>query len=220
MHLHEIAQKIVDATMEVIDNRNVNIMDRDGMIIASGEKNRINTYHKGADDVIKSGKIIEIYPEEVPEYPGAKEGVNLPIQVGDKTVGVVGVYGHPNEVRIIANLVKKAVELNLEIAPEAFQIAGVDERGRLVFEQQILPILLDDPIDLARQRETARRRAGGRIDDVAFEGLLQRDDLEFLLGISRGVALHHRRGQMPVGALLLVAQSFGVQGVDVLDDAV
>ncbi len=48
-----------------------------------------------------------------------------------------------------------AVELNLEIAPEALQIAGVDERGRLVFEQEILPVLLDDPIDLARQRETA-----------------------------------------------------------------
>lgn len=114
MQLRDIAQKIVDATMEVIDNRNINIMDRDGMIIASGEKNRINTYHKGADDVIKSGKIIEIYPEEVPDYPGAKEGVNLPIRVGDKIVGVVGVYGHPHEVRIIANLVKKAVELNLE----------------------------------------------------------------------------------------------------------
>ena len=114
MQLFEIAQKIVDSTMEVIDNRNINIMDRDGIIIASGEKTRLNTYHKGADDVIKSGKIIEIYPEEVPAYPGAKEGVNLPIRVGEKIVGVVGVYGHPAEVRIIANLVKKAVELSLE----------------------------------------------------------------------------------------------------------
>lgn len=139
MHLREIAQKIVDATMEVIDNRNVNIMDRDGMIIASGEKNRINTYHKGADDVIKSGKIIEIYPEEVPDYPGAKEGVNLPIRVGDKTVGVVGVYGHPDEVRIIANLVKKAVELNLEQHLLSQQVKLVTD-----LKQQILRKLIYD----------------------------------------------------------------------------
>lgn len=147
MQLRDIAQKIVDATMEVIDNRNVNIMDRDGMIIASGEKNRINTYHKGADDVIKSGKIIEIYPEEVPDYPGAKEGVNLPIRVGDKIVGVVGVYGHPHEVRIIANLVKKAVELNLEQHLLSEQVKLVTD-----LKQQILRKLIYDE-DLEKRDE-------------------------------------------------------------------
>ena len=139
MQLFEIAQKIVDSTMEVIDNRNINIMDRDGIIIASGEKTRLNTYHKGADDVIKSGKIIEIYPEEVPAYPGAKEGVNLPIRVGEKIVGVVGVYGHPAEVRIIANLVKKAVELSLEQHVISEQIKLVTD-----LKQQILRKLLYD----------------------------------------------------------------------------
>lgn len=139
MQLTEIAQKIVDSTMEVIDNRNVNIMDRNGMIIASGEKTRLNTYHKGADDVIKSGKVIEIYPEEVPDYPGAKEGVNLPIRVGDKIVGVVGVYGHPNEVRILANLVKKAVELSLEQHVISEQVKLVTD-----LKQQILRKLIYD----------------------------------------------------------------------------
>ena len=147
MQLFEIAQKIVDSTMEVIDNRNVNIMDRDGMIIASGEKTRLNTYHKGADDVIKSGKIIEIYPKEVPDYPGAKEGVNLPIRVGDKIVGVVGVYGHPNEVRIIANLVKKAVELSLEQHVISEQVKLVTD-----LKQQILRKLIYD-VDLEKHDE-------------------------------------------------------------------
>lgn len=61
MKLQDIAQKIVDATMEIIDNRNVNIMDKNGFIIASGDKDRIATFHKGADDVIKSNKDVEIY---------------------------------------------------------------------------------------------------------------------------------------------------------------
>lgn len=114
MDLGSIAQKIVDATMEVIDNRNVNIMDINGVIIASGEKGRVNTYHKGADDVIKYGKTIEIFPQQVENYKGAKEGVNMPICIGNKVIGVVGVYGHPDEVRIVAKLVKISVELNLE----------------------------------------------------------------------------------------------------------
>ncbi|WHH58059.1 sugar diacid recognition domain-containing protein [Petroclostridium sp. X23] len=114
MNLYEIAQKIVDATMETIDSRNVNIMDCNGFIIASGEKSRINTYHKGADDVIKSGNVVDIYPEDVSNYPGAKQGVNMPVKIEGKTIGVVGVHGHPDEVRIVAKLVKMSVELALE----------------------------------------------------------------------------------------------------------
>lgn len=114
MFLKDIAQKIVNLMMEVIDYRNINIMDCDGFIIASGEPNRISTYHKGADDVIKSGKGIEIYPDDVNNFPGSKQGVNLPINIEGKVIGVVGIYGHPDEVRMVARLVKNSVELALE----------------------------------------------------------------------------------------------------------
>ena len=88
----DIAQKIVDATMSIIENKNVNIMNNEGIIIASGEKHRINTYHKGAHDVITSSKTIEIYPEELDRFPGARQGINMPIKIGEKTAGVVGVF--------------------------------------------------------------------------------------------------------------------------------
>ncbi len=114
MYLEQIAQKIVDVIMDVIDNRNINIMDKYGNIVASGEKKRINTFHKGAQDVLDAGKIIEIYPEEVKNFPGAKEGVNMPISIEGKVIGVVGVHGHPDNVRMIAKLVKKSVELAIE----------------------------------------------------------------------------------------------------------
>lgn len=141
MNLRVIAQKIVDATMEEIDNRNINIMDCNGFIIASGEKNRINTYHKGADDVIKSGQNIEIYPEQVPNYPGSKEGVNMPIHVLGKTLGVVGVYGNPDEVRIVAKLVKKSVELTVEHYLISEQVELVKD-----LKQQIIRKLIYDDI--------------------------------------------------------------------------
>ncbi|QUI23791.1 helix-turn-helix domain-containing protein [Vallitalea pronyensis] len=114
MYIRDIAQKIVNLMMEVIDNRNINIMDCEGFILASGEPNRIATYHKGADDVIKSGKAIEIFPEDIGQFPGAKQGVNLPINIEGKIIGVVGVFGHPDEVRMVARLVKNSVELALE----------------------------------------------------------------------------------------------------------
>lgn len=114
MYLKKIAQQVVDNLMEAIDNRNINIIDISGIIVASGEKKRIDTYHKGGDDVIKYGKTIEITSENVGQFQGAKEGVNMPINIEGKTIGVVGVYGQPDEVRIIAKLVKKSVELVLK----------------------------------------------------------------------------------------------------------
>lgn len=109
----ELAQQIVDTTICLV-HRNVNIMNREGIIIATGHPHRYKTFHKGAKDVIETGSIIEIYPNELPLYPGALQGVNLPIIFDDQIVGVVGVFGVPDEVRSTGRLVKTITELLLE----------------------------------------------------------------------------------------------------------
>ena len=40
----DLAQRIVDSTMSLV-HRNVNIMNRDGMIIATGHPLRLHTFH-------------------------------------------------------------------------------------------------------------------------------------------------------------------------------
>lgn len=109
----ELAQKIVDSAMCMV-HRNVNIMNREGIIIATGHPHRRNTFHKGALDVIETGSVIEIFPNELSLYPGALQGVNLPITLDEQVVGVVGVFGHPDEVRDTGRLVKMITELILE----------------------------------------------------------------------------------------------------------
>lgn len=58
-----------------------------------------------------TGREVCIYPEEVSRYPGAKEGINMPIIVKNEAVGVVGVFGNPDESRDIANLLKVYTEM-------------------------------------------------------------------------------------------------------------
>lgn len=106
MEFAGLAQDFVEATSLLVGGRTINIMDREGIIIASTEKDRVNTYHQGAAEVIATGKAVLIHREDLPRYPGAKEGFNMPIFLDGDLVGVVGIFGEDEEVRGIANLLR------------------------------------------------------------------------------------------------------------------
>lgn len=110
---YELAQQIVDHILPIVQ-QNVNIMNSSGMIMGSGQKNRINTYHQGAKEVIARGEVVEIHPDELELFPGALPGLNWPIILDKQIVGVVGVSGDPAAVRSTAKLVKMVTELILE----------------------------------------------------------------------------------------------------------
>ena len=102
--------------MELIGNRSVNVMNQQGIILASGEKERVGDCHKGALDAIRLGRTVEIDEDQQWRYPGSKPGVNMPIVIDGETVGAVGIVGDPQEVRGIANLVRVCVQLTIEQA--------------------------------------------------------------------------------------------------------
>jgi carbohydrate diacid regulator len=111
----EIAQSIVSRTMKLIQY-NINIMDERGIIIGSGDPSRIGSYHHGAFRVFEENKVIEIRKGSVDFQKVAKEGVNLPIRFNEQPVGVVGITGQPDEVRIHGAMVQAMAELMLEEA--------------------------------------------------------------------------------------------------------
>jgi carbohydrate diacid regulator len=139
---HEVAQKIVDQLMDIAQ-RNVNIMDCNGMIIASGQHHRINTFHQGAKSAALTQDVIEIQPNDVELFPGALPGVMWPIDIKKKIVGVVCVTGEPNEVRHTAKLIKTVTELVLE--REMFL---ADYRSENSVKAQLVNLLFSDNPDL------------------------------------------------------------------------
>ncbi|GAQ24023.1 CdaR family transcriptional regulator [Tepidanaerobacter syntrophicus] len=109
---HEYAQSIVEKTKDLL-GKNINIMNSLGIIVGSGDKSRIDTYHEGAAEVIKTGKSMEITSEQAEKLEGVKPGVNLPVYLNDRIVGVVGITGEPDEVRPFGQLLKISVETML-----------------------------------------------------------------------------------------------------------
>ncbi|MGJ7919070.1 CdaR family transcriptional regulator [Neobacillus sp. LXY-4] len=101
-----LAQEIANKVMKVIPY-NVNIMDDIGLIIGSGDSDRIGTYHQGAIAAIECGTIVSVFNSE----GGAKPGVNIPIRFKNKIIGVIGISGDPNTVSPFAELVRVTAEL-------------------------------------------------------------------------------------------------------------
>lgn len=109
----ELTQPIVKQMMEVLDY-NINIMNQDGVIVASADKSRINEIHQGAVEVMRNKHERVVYPDDSEHMRGTKAGVNLPIHFHGAVIGTVGITGHPDDVYQTAKIVKITVEALLQ----------------------------------------------------------------------------------------------------------
>lgn len=108
-----IAQKIADEVMSGL-GYNINVMNAEGVIIGSGSKDRLGSFHETALEVIRCGRVLEVTADQASALQGVREGINLPILDSRKQViGVVGITGDPECVRNIGKLVKMSAELIL-----------------------------------------------------------------------------------------------------------
>lgn len=92
----------------------INIMDLNGVIVASTDNSRIGEIHGGALDVLKSEDELIIDERRLTDYPGTRHGVNLPIKHNNRLAGVVGVSGKPEEIYKFTGLIRTAVEIVIE----------------------------------------------------------------------------------------------------------
>lgn len=105
----DMAQKIVKEMMSVV-SYNINVMDENGIIIGSGDVNRIGTVHEAARKAIYDKHISETYHEG----HGMKPGVNEPIVYNGEIIGVIGITGYPDEVRPFSKLVRVTAKLLID----------------------------------------------------------------------------------------------------------
>ncbi|MDI9440813.1 MAG: sugar diacid recognition domain-containing protein [Bacillota bacterium] len=108
----ELAQQIAERTTSVL-GKNINIMDQNGIIIGSGHKDRLNTFHEGAVRVLQTKNPFTVTNADAQSLQGAKPGINLPIRFNGEIIGVVGITGDPQEVEPYGEIVKNLVELML-----------------------------------------------------------------------------------------------------------
>ena len=110
-----LARQIVSRAMKIL-SFSVNVMDEHGLIIASGNPERLHQRHEGAVLALTENRVVEISEATARQLKGVRPGINLPIAYQGELLGVIGISGDPEEVRAYAELVRMTAELILEQA--------------------------------------------------------------------------------------------------------
>lgn len=105
------AQEIVTELSQII-NENINLIDEKSIIIASTDERRVGTYHEGSKKVIAE-KLDELIIRKDDEYLGSLPGINLPIEMNGRIIGVIGITGNHTEIEKYGRIIKKVTEILL-----------------------------------------------------------------------------------------------------------
>lgn len=112
---NEIAQYLINKIMDNTDYQiNINIINEYGEIIASGDSKRVGKTHSGALEVIEKRMSLPYFDFIDNDTESSKPGINMPLFFKGEVIGVVGVTGNPEEINIIANMVKMTTEILIE----------------------------------------------------------------------------------------------------------
>ena len=118
-----LARDIVTRTMQIIPF-NVNVMDANGVILASGQPERVGEVHAGALLALARKVTVEIDAASAPGLHGAQPGINLPLSADGQLCGAVGLSGEPGQVRQFGELVRLSAEMILEQAVLTQELQG------------------------------------------------------------------------------------------------
>ena len=130
----EDGRRIVEELKATI-GRDVNIMDRYGIIIASTNPRRIGQPHAVAQRLIREQlPVLEVEAADE-ERDGMQEGVNLPIQVDGVCQGVICITGPCEAVREFGRIAKKMTEILLIARQQQTQSALLEQAQRLFLEE-------------------------------------------------------------------------------------
>ena len=105
------AKEIVKQISEILDQK-INIIDTDGVIIASSTKEREGSIHGGAKKLLEEN-LNQLIVEDDLQYEGSKNGVNLPIMFQGELAGIIGITGKVEDVLKYGQIIKRMTEILL-----------------------------------------------------------------------------------------------------------
>jgi carbohydrate diacid regulator len=127
----EMAQRLVDRLCSRLPY-NINVMNDEGIIIASRDPERRGTYHEAAHRICRESLPGITIDGSRPLPQGTLPGINLAVEHNGTTIGVVGITGEPEEIGLLSQTVKTAIETMVEHELYKERVARRQDRKKLL----------------------------------------------------------------------------------------
>src|SRR5680860_1054541 len=151
-----LAQQIAAETTEAI-GYHVMITDAAGLVIGSGDKSRVGSFHEASLEVIRTRESAWHTPEQARVLSGVRPGITLPLLIGDEAVGTVGlVVRRQTEIllqesmmlrsrmlreRALEDLVAEVAAFDPELVDEALLVATAGDLGFTLLQPRVALLL-------------------------------------------------------------------------------
>jgi carbohydrate diacid regulator len=106
-----IAEEIINEIKTEIKSH-INLMNEQGVIIASTDPKRVGMLHQGALQILQNN-LDELFVSEDEATETTYKGINLAIHFENRTIGVIGLTGSRKEVYKLGKIVRKMTEVLL-----------------------------------------------------------------------------------------------------------
>jgi carbohydrate diacid regulator len=116
----DLAKKFIEQVTQYTQY-NINIMNDQGVIIASRDESRVGTFHEVAYYIVTGTEDMVVTSGEE-DYPGVRPGINMVINIDGRREGVVGITGEPAEIKPVALITKMAIEAMLKYEKQQEEI--------------------------------------------------------------------------------------------------
>lgn len=126
MLIRELAEKVVAEVRKLL-TEDIIVVDTTGIIIASTDPKRIDTFHEGALIACRQKDKIIIAKKDEAILQGVKAGINLPVFFQGDVIGVIGITGNPDTVSPYGEIIRKMTEL---LISESYYTEQLDWQSR------------------------------------------------------------------------------------------
>ena len=136
------------------------VVDREGIIIAATEKERVGVFHEASFIMMRDGlEKMVVTPEEIPNYLGVKAGIDMPLIIDGEIIGAFGISGIPEEIEPVITMAKMSIEAMME-----FELLKEKTQRKNSDREAFYSLLLSDKLRKNEQLPNITKRLGCQVD--------------------------------------------------------
>ncbi len=141
----ELCQRLSQSASAIIGHH-VLVTDEEGIVLGSNDPARVGTLHEASLEVLACGRQLYHDVNVAGKLSGTKPGTTIPLSIGGKIMGTIGITGKPEEISKYAVLIQQLAQTFLDFQLRQ-QFSQYSEYEKLSLLHDLIVDVQDDDVE-------------------------------------------------------------------------